>query len=291
MGGKQEFATNNLIDGLAWATPARDITDPVKLDNLLRGLRLLGSDDARAKNKTLPWNGKTPASLQVIESGTLQVTQHLTKVAKAAGGWGSLVLVLSGGLTTGLQQAHVAGISNSVIVTLFGGAFVLASATAIALAVLVGADLLARGNASAARTSARGQVTAAFLQATASLPGAVKTTADDAKPQAVVAKPQCDAPKPAEVAAKAAAAISEPAETTPAAPPQPKMMWVLPVPVPDGPNQWRPVLGYEMTTTEDPPQREVFVLLQDDPSQPPTWRSSGEIGGWRFAAAAPDAGV
>src|SRR5689334_12716132 len=119
MSEQDEYKTNELIHDLEWAEPPQDITPKVSLDDLLRGLRLLASDTARETSHEAKWDGGTPASIQAIESGTLAVTQHLTKIAKNAGGWSALAVLASGGIATILKIFANSKISNSIIVTLF----------------------------------------------------------------------------------------------------------------------------------------------------------------------------
>jgi hypothetical protein len=255
MSEQNESNTNTLIHGLEWAEPAQDIDPKVSLDDLLRGLRLLATDAAREQSHTGEWNAKTPASLQVIESGALAITRNLTSLAKKAGGWSALIVLASGGLATILKVFDKSNISNSIIVTLFGGAFVLVSAIAIALALLVKGDLQARGGASAARYQARGQVTTAFLQATASLHDA-----------------------------------SSPQTTTSVSPAQPSILWVRPmILVGEDPNPWRPVLAYSKISEGDPPQERTLYFIQVDPGQQPQWKGPGEVDGWKISASAPRA--
>jgi hypothetical protein len=271
VGDSDKLATNNPIDKLVWATPAQDITDTVNLDELLQGLRLLASDDDRKKNSQEKWDGETPASVQVIDSGALKITQELTKLAKNAGGLGALAVLASGGLATILKIFTNSNISNSIIVTLFGGAFLLLSATAIAVALLVGGDLLARGGASAARHQARGQVAAAFLGATASLHDTPKSQAP-----APVPSPPASIPTP------------DPQAVAPASAEQPKALWVRPLPFRD-PSPWRQVLGYDRVLAGDPPLEQTFYLVQIDPGQQPQWKSSSDVDGWIVSAADPNA--
>ena len=119
MSEPDESATNELIKPLEWAKPAED-TPKVSLDNLLVGLRLLATDNARKDSHDKKWNEKSLASVELIDSGALAITTYLTKTVKNAGGLSALVVLVSGGIATILKVFNNATISNSIIVTLLG---------------------------------------------------------------------------------------------------------------------------------------------------------------------------
>src|SRR4051812_46053941 len=103
--------------------------------------------------------------MQVIKSGVLTVTKGWT----AAGGIAGLAAAI-GAIVTALKGQ---GVSDMETAVLFGGcAFVLA-AVVIGIALLVQADLAARGVATAARHAGRAEVAASFLRATGQWPAPV----------------------------------------------------------------------------------------------------------------------
>jgi hypothetical protein len=154
---------------LEWATPASDVpdTDKVPLNELLQGLQLLASDEARTKSSetNASWDAATPASMQVIKSGSLEITKYATKLVTRAGGGLGVVTAVAGIISSFIDK-----IGEPVTIALIGSAAVLLSSTAIALALFVKGDLEARGAATAARHQGRADVAAAFLKATSGLP-------------------------------------------------------------------------------------------------------------------------
>lgn len=154
------------LDALLWGKSARDVTAEIGLAKLLTSLQFLATDSARDVAVAQKWDGDTPASMQVIKSGTLEITKRWTKLVSNAGG-GATVLATVAAVVSGVRE----DVGDPVTVALIGFAALLASATAIALAIFVSGDLEARGRATAARHTARGEVAAAFLAATAQLEG------------------------------------------------------------------------------------------------------------------------
>jgi hypothetical protein len=154
------------LDGLVWARPA-SATDPqVGLYDLLTSLQLLATDTGRqeAAGKT-KWDDDTPASMQVIKSGALTITKTWTKIVSRVGGGVSGVLAAFAGYVATVRE----DVGDPVTVALIAAAAVLGAATAVALALFVKGDIEARGQATAARHAARGEIVAAFLRATAGL--------------------------------------------------------------------------------------------------------------------------
>lgn len=150
------------LGGLKWPDPANSVSPPVPLDELLRGLQLLATDEARKEAcQTTKWDSATPASMQVIKSGALQITQTGTKlIAGAGGGAGFLAAILA------VVVSIIEGVGEPVTIALIASAAVLLSAVAIALALFVSGDLEARGLATAARHQARAHVASSFLAGT-----------------------------------------------------------------------------------------------------------------------------
>ena len=101
--------------------------------------------------------------MQVIKSGALSITKTWTKRVTGAGIGVSVVL---GGVGSGVA-ALTDGLTPAIGAALVGGIALVASATALALAIFIKADLDARGAATAARHAGRAEVAAAFLSATA----------------------------------------------------------------------------------------------------------------------------
>jgi len=151
------------LSGLTWATSALDVSPPISLDALLQGLQLLATDAARKTGAS--FRGGTPASLQVIKSGALSITK-----------WASGLVATVGGLTaaTGAVAGAIGAFGDAAgapeTAALIAGSAVLLGLVAIALAVFVAADVLARGIATAARHEGRAEVASAFLSATGGMP-------------------------------------------------------------------------------------------------------------------------
>jgi hypothetical protein len=158
-------ASAQVLNNLKWAEPAEDIRPQIGLSDILIGLQLLATDEAREKAaSTVDWDGSTPGSVQVIKSGALSITKWWTKVCAGVGGITGVLALIAGTITSGLKD-----LADPVTATLIGSGALVLSATAIAIALFVSADLKTRGHATAARHTARAHVTAAFLQATAAL--------------------------------------------------------------------------------------------------------------------------
>ena len=158
------------LSTLTWPRAARDVpaTEAVSLDVLLQALQLASKDEDRkaATARGIKWDAPTPASMQVIKSGTLGITKTGTKFVAGLGGGTGLLAVIAGTVTAFMDE-----VGEPVTVTLFAGAAVLLSAVVLALALFVSGDLQARGVATAARHAGRSEVASAFLNATATMPG------------------------------------------------------------------------------------------------------------------------
>jgi hypothetical protein len=173
------------LSELKWPVPAADVerSKAVSLDTLLQALQLAASDEDRqaSTDDNLRWDSPTPASMQVIKSGALALTKTWTKFVTGAGGLTAALSAIVGGVVAAFN-----GASDPIAVTLLGGAALIISFVAIALALFVKGDLEARGMATAARHQGRADVAAMFLQATAMMPAdpTVAEHATAAAPQA-----------------------------------------------------------------------------------------------------------
>jgi hypothetical protein len=195
---EQDLKAESKLDGLVWAEPGPSGDQAVPLAQLLQGLQLMASDDDReAAARSSGWAAETPPSMQVIKSGALSITKTWTKRVTGAGIGASVVLGAVGSGVAALTD----GLTPAVGAALVGGIALVASATALALAIFVKADLDARGQATAARHAGRAEVAAAFLSATAPRPAAVdvdkvaaaaveKIRSDDAAAQTADAETQ-----------------------------------------------------------------------------------------------------
>ncbi len=195
---QQDLQAESKLDSLAWAEPAPTGDQAVPLAQLLQGLQLLASDDDReaAARSSGEWSAETPPSMQVIKSGALSITKTWTKRVTGAGIGVSVVL---GGVGSGVA-ALTDGLTPAIGAALVGGIALVASATALALAIFIKADLDARGQATAARHAGRAEVAAAFLSATApraavdidkvAAAAVAKIRSDDAAAQAADAQVQ-----------------------------------------------------------------------------------------------------
>ncbi len=161
MAGTGQVVDSANLASLKWPQPATSVTDPVPLNTMLQALQLLGTDQDRVIAAGSTWKDDTPASLQVIKSGTLGLTKAATKYVAGFGGVVGLLAAVGGALT-----AFIGDVGEPVTVAIIGGAAILLSSVAIALAMFVKGDLEARGVATAARHAGRAEVAAMFLRAT-----------------------------------------------------------------------------------------------------------------------------
>jgi hypothetical protein len=161
--------TNASLEPLKWPESAQDVpsSDAVSLNVMLESLQLIATDADRAVAAQSGWKDGTPASMQVIKSGALEITKFGTKTVGAVGGLAGVLAAVAGGIT-----AFTTKVGEPVAIAFIGAAAFLLGSVAIALALFVKGDLEARGTATAARHAGRAEVAAAFMRATAALPPA-----------------------------------------------------------------------------------------------------------------------
>ena len=134
------------------------------LAHLLEGLGLLGKDNSDQKD-----------GLNELKEGALSITQWLAGLLGAAGLAG-LVAAIGPAFTDADEPTRVG---------FLGGGSLIAAAAAIAVALVVRADVQARASSTVAQYDARTQVTSAFLALTSSL---LDPPAAQADPPAAQAK-------------------------------------------------------------------------------------------------------
>ncbi|KUL28035.1 hypothetical protein [Actinoplanes awajinensis] len=169
---EKPVGAEEMLRPLEWAVPAADLTANVKLQDLLIGLQLLGTDEQRAQAATNEWNKDTPGSIQVIRSGAMGITRWWARLTRWVAGAGGVAAVL--GTTAGAITAVREALGEPLIVALVAGGAVVTASALLSAALLIKGDLEARGVATAARNSGRAEVAAAFLTGTATLPGQAK---------------------------------------------------------------------------------------------------------------------
>ncbi|HEX6468130.1 MAG TPA: hypothetical protein VF069_03470, partial [Streptosporangiaceae bacterium] len=93
-------ASAQVLDNLKWAEPAEDVEPKVALSEILVGLQLLATDEARDKAAagTVKWDDETPGSMQVIKSGALSITKRWTKLSSRVGGVTGVLSLGAGGV-------------------------------------------------------------------------------------------------------------------------------------------------------------------------------------------------
>jgi hypothetical protein len=146
----------------------------VSLQELLVSGQFSATDPDRAEAVGAGWNASTPGSMQVIKSGALSITQWWVKVVGGAGGVAGVTALIGG-----VARSFVTEVGEPLTITLIATGGFLLSATALALAMFIAGDLIARGAATAGRHAGRAQVIASFLTATGALP-AEKISLSDA---------------------------------------------------------------------------------------------------------------
>jgi hypothetical protein len=154
--------------------PGRTTED---LGELLRTIQLLGNDADRDKlndENVKKWDGETPVSLQVIKSGTVELTKQWTKWARTVGGGAAALSLVAGGIGGFVRGLNV---PVPVVCTLIAAGGAVAVAVALSIAMIVSADLRARAIATAARTAGRADVTSAFLGGELPLANGIADTA------------------------------------------------------------------------------------------------------------------
>ena len=153
------------LGGLGWPTTAADgTTGSLSLEQLLQALQLLATDTDRKQStkSSLSWDADTPASIQVIKSGVLGITRNRSKLVTWWGGGAALASLVAAPLNQLVFQ-----VGEALTVCLVASAALLLGAAFVAIAIIVRADLEARGAATAGRHQGRAGVAAAFLVATA----------------------------------------------------------------------------------------------------------------------------
>jgi hypothetical protein len=129
-----------------------DLAAPLKA--LLMGLNLLEKpDELEKKQQGLSW--ETPASVQVITAGATSFSKWATAMIGSAGGV-SVIAAYVGGFWKGSEPSL-----RIVSLSIVGG---LTAVVAIAIAMIVRADVAARATASAAEYRARAAVAETFLR-------------------------------------------------------------------------------------------------------------------------------
>jgi hypothetical protein len=157
-----------MLAGLKWP----DDHGRVSLAELLIALQFLGTDADRGKAVAddQRWDESTPASLQVIKSGVTEVTKWWAKRAGAIGGAAGLLAAI-GGVVIGAVRPFREALGEPSVITLIAGGALILSATVLALAQFVNGDLMARAQATSARSTARAGVASTFLQTMSKQPG------------------------------------------------------------------------------------------------------------------------
>jgi hypothetical protein len=131
--------------------------------DLLRGLALLennpdpGTQEAQTAASTSAF-GATPYSMQVITAGSLALSKTAMRIITGLGGFAAVGATVS---------SFFQNLDPAPQVALLGGAAIVLAASAISIAIVVRADVSARGSAQAAEYQARGLVASNFLQTTA----------------------------------------------------------------------------------------------------------------------------
>lgn len=157
-------ANAGALQCLHWPPGSGD-TDAVPLGDLLVALQLLATDSARsASSENTSWDANTPASMQVIKSGALSITQYWSKRTAAAGG-ATAFLSAAAAAAISVVEPFRHALGDAVTAALIATTGFLLAATGLSIALIVRADLDARGRATAARHAGRAEVAAAFLRA------------------------------------------------------------------------------------------------------------------------------
>lgn len=153
-----------MIDvAVKWPTGAvddgADLSGP--LANLLRNVGFMAPSGE--EGDVVSWNKGTPPSLQLIKSGALAASK----------GWSATIAALGGG--TAIITAWTAWKANwddvgaALQITYVAAITVLIATTALAIALVVRADVSGRAQAAAAEYQARAEVVAAFMKVTRDL--------------------------------------------------------------------------------------------------------------------------
>jgi hypothetical protein len=142
--------------GAAYSSGEDDLSVPIK--NMLKAIRNIGNPAGETQGATtngpVTLTGGTPYSLQVITAGASSLTKWWSSFVAGLGGLGAVGLAIKG--IWAEQEVPVQVVS-------IGSAAVLGSAAFVSVAVIVKADVMARGVASAARKQATSEITTAML--------------------------------------------------------------------------------------------------------------------------------
>jgi len=130
-----------------------DLFEPAK--NLLAGLGLMSTDPTGV-------DAATPESHQVIKAGSLAISRTWAKIIA-----GGATFTAGGGLLSQFGNLDLA-----LRLVIVGGVALILAAGAVAVALIITADVRCRSVASVARTESLAAVTTAFLQCSANLSGA-----------------------------------------------------------------------------------------------------------------------
>jgi len=130
-----------------------DLSPPVV--KLLRDTKLLSAD---ASKQDQPCGNKPDWASVAIESDATAIAKQVGRIIVAVGGLSAVGAVIA---------AFWRGSDAPIRVVTLGGTAVLLAASAIALAIVVRADVTARAHAAAAHSQARGMVIRAFIEGTA----------------------------------------------------------------------------------------------------------------------------
>ncbi len=144
------------------AVSGQDLAEPVS--RLLQKLHLLGGDEPTGRNLL-----KTPYSVQVLKSGALAVTKVWTGLTAAGGA-----------AVVGTAWAHFSDQGNDVKIAIVAGTALLVAVVALAIAVIVKADVNARVEATVCRVEAGAAIARDFLETAATFQKAAPGPAADA---------------------------------------------------------------------------------------------------------------
>ena len=148
------MAQNAVPPPIRWPADAVDSTGTdlaTPLQRLLLELNLLESQPDVALNR----KASTPWSLQVITAGSLQLTKVTSGLIGTLGGAGAIWAAVKGFAISQHDPDRLAYIAAAAAIV---------SLVAIAIAIIVRSDVMARAHATAAEYDARARSAAAFLE-------------------------------------------------------------------------------------------------------------------------------
>ena len=131
----------------------RALISLVLLRSLLEGLNLLETEDDKKKSQE-KGNYSTPWSLQVITAGSFQLSKVGTALVATLGGGAAVWAAVKGFWISQHDPDRLAYI---------GAAALIVSVLAVAIAIIVHSDVMARAQATAAEYDARARSATAFL--------------------------------------------------------------------------------------------------------------------------------